>query len=77
MNIPILHIPCEKAENLLDHLSGWNNQLELDQFIFRGLSNSDHGLIPKALRECEQAIIYQIGGDTDTAQGDRELASNQ
>ena len=77
MSKPIRHISCEKAENLLDHLSGWNKQLELDQFIFRGLSNSDHELIPKALRECEQDIIYQIGGDTDTAQGDRELASSQ
>ena len=77
MGNPIHYISCEKAEDLLNHLSGWNNKLELDQFIFRGLSSSEHELIPKALRKCEQVNIYQIGGGTDAAKGDRELASSQ
>lgn len=53
-------IVCNSAKELLHYLSVWSSDLPLHRFVFRGQANSNHLLVPSALRLNKMRDLYHV-----------------
>lgn len=49
-----------KIEELFDMFAHWNNDLNLEGFIFRGHGKEEYKLIPNSLREDNKEKLWKI-----------------